>query len=243
MFSYSDSNRQGGTQAALMKKMEAVNIWLFAAAILVSVVYNVYRGVVFKGCTSGCFVLLGLINLFFCCRLGVRDKRYPVLMVIGLMFSLVGDVVLYFDFAMGAAFFAIAHVFYVIALASLRRFEKNDFLWIGGLAVFCIAVIMLLPILVFEPSFMEIVCLVYAVVLSCMLGKAIGNFRAEKNRLTITIVIGSIMFFISDLMLLLWTFGGEIPVLDQICVLTYFPGQCVLARAISEYARDFSKIN
>ena len=236
MSSYNE-NVQGGREV-LLKKMKAVNIWLFIAAILVSVVYNVYRGVVFKGCTSGCFVLLGLINLIFCVKLGIKDKRYPVLMVIGLVFSLIGDVVLYSNFALGAGFFAIAHVFYVIALASLRKFEKKDFTWIVGLAVFCIAVILLLPILVFEPAFMEYVCLVYALVLSCMLGKAIANFRAEKTRLTTTIIIGSVMFFISDLMLLLWTFGGEIPVLDQICVLTYFPGQCVLARAISEYAKE-----
>ena len=68
-----------------------------------------------------------------------------------------------------------------------------------------------------------------------MVGKAISNLLEEKNATNITIVVGSILFIISDLMLMLDKFGS-IPGTNYLCLGTYYPGQFILAFSLFKHA-------
>ena len=82
---------------------------------------------------------------------------------------------------------------------------------------------------------MKSVCCAYALIISLMVGKAISNLLKEKNATYMTIVIGSTLFFVSDLMLMLDKFGN-IPGTSYLCLGTYYPGQFVLAFSLFIHA-------
>ena len=79
---------------------------------------------------------------------------------------------------------------------------------------------------------MRIVCLIYALIISFMLAKAIGNFVKERNTVTIIIFVGSILFFFSDLMLVFDWFMGMGRVSGLLCMSIYYPAECLLAISV-----------
>lgn len=100
---------------------------------------------------------------------------------------------------------------------------------------FALSVIQFAPFLDFGSGFMKNVCCAYALIISFMVGKAISNLLEEKNATNITIVVGSILFIISDLMLMLDKFGS-IPGTNYLCLGTYYPGQFILAFSLFKHA-------
>ena len=85
------------------------------------------------------------------------------------------------------------------------------------------------PLLTFEVPIFRIVCIIYALIISTMLGKAIGNFVREKNAVNGTIAVASVLFFFSDLMLVFDWFIGLWSWTDHACMGTYYPALCLLA--------------
>ena len=76
---------------------------------------------------------------------------------------------------------------------------------------------------------MQIVCLVYALIISLMVGKAVGNCIRTPSLLTVVILAGSILFFFSDLMLVFDWFADGGRISGLLCMGTYYPAECLLA--------------
>ena len=72
------------------------------------------------------------------------------------------------------------------------------------------------------------------VIISFMLGKAISNSLRQTNMTNLIIVIGSLLFFISDFMLMLKSFA-DLPVAGYLCLGTYYPAQFLLAFSLFVY--------
>ena len=79
---------------------------------------------------------------------------------------------------------------------------------------------------------MQVVCCVYALIISLMVGKAIANFIKEKSKLNLIILIGSSLFFFSDFMLLFSVFSNLGLVFLALCLITYYPAEFILAYSI-----------
>jgi hypothetical protein len=186
-----------------------------------------------KSVTSILFVIIGLINLIFILKTANHYRRFATIMFIGLVFAMLGDIVLEIKgyFIHGAALFAIGHIFYFASYCFIAKFTWKDL--IPGTIIFIPALLFIVfaPIFNFGAILMEIVCIIYALIISLMLGKAISNLIREKNLLNILLVIGSALFMFSDLMLLISRFAG-IPLFSHFCILTYYPAQCVLSHSL-----------
>ena len=78
---------------------------------------------------------------------------------------------------------------------------------------------------------MEALCLIYAVIISVMAGKAVMNFLRVKSRLSLILALGSVLFVISDIMILMHGFSSIEAPFDELCVSIYYPAQCLLANA------------
>ena len=115
--------------------------------------------------------------------------------------------------------------------------NKNDFKYGLIIGVFSLSIILFTPFLNFDNSIMKTICCIYAIIISFMVGKTISNLRKENNSTNKIITIGSILFFISDLMLMLDVFGG-ISVTGYLCLATYYPAQFILAFSIFAYANE-----
>ena len=189
-------------------------------------------GLLVKAITSICFVLLGLVNLIYVILQKQNNLKFPITMAIGLFFAMLGDIMLNIEFIVGALLFAVGHVWYFIAYNFLQKFKTSDLIY--GIAIFVPAIIFILfmPIFDFGSLLMKIIVMFYALIISFMVGKSLANLIAIPTRQNILITIGSILFFFSDLMLLMNVFGNLSPVFDVLCLATYYPAECILAFAI-----------
>ncbi len=185
-----------------------------------------------KGITSALFVLLGLINLIYTFKREEINKKFSIIILLGLFFAMLGDIVLEINFMIGAILFAIGHIFFFVSYCFILPFKVMDLLI--GIAIFVPAVlfITLAPLFNFGGVLMEVICVFYAVIISCMLGKAISNLIREKSKTNIVIFVGSLLFFFSDLMLLFEVFGKGGEVFSYLCLSTYYPAEILLALSI-----------
>lgn len=213
-----------------------LNVALILSIILGDICYMTLGGLLVKAITSICFVLLGLVNLIYVILQKQNNLKFPITMAIGLFFAMLGDIMLNIEFIVGALLFAVGHVWYFIAYNFLQKFKTSDLIY--GIAIFVPAIIFILfmPIFDFGSLLMKIIVMFYALIISFMVGKSLANLIAIPTRQNILITIGSILFFFSDLMLLMNVFGNLSPVFDVLCLATYYPAECILAFAI--FARN-----
>ena len=213
--------------------MLAVNIAIIAVIFVMNYFYQ-SNGFDFtlKCICSGTFALLGVINLVYSLAMKADNKKFYIGMSAGLILAFLGDVLIGYDFIVGAATFALGHVCFVIAYCFMQKMQKLDYAVSGALFLGCLIFLLFCPWLNFEVAVFRIVCIVYALIISTMLGKAIGNFIREKNLVNGTIAVASVLFFFSDLMLVFDWFIGLWSWTDHACMGTYYPALCLLALAM-----------
>ncbi|MBE5774037.1 MAG: lysoplasmalogenase [Clostridiales bacterium] len=216
-----------------------LNILLLAALLTCTYVYMEITGkLVMKGITASCFVALGLVNLTYAALTKPRKLAFPVVLAFGLCFAMAGDLLLGWNFILGAGLFALGHILYAAAMYTRQRFDKLDALMSLVMFVIAMAILTFTPNLTFSDPVMRIVCYVYAVIISCMAGKAVSGFLRERTLTNSLLALGSVMFYFSDVMLLLAWFAGAGRWADVCCLCTYFPGQGILAHVCYHHVRE-----
>ena len=228
----------------MKKAIYLLNALLFAAMVALDVLLILDPSLLLKSLSSACFAAAALINLAYAIKCGAK-KTFPILMFLGCLFAMTGDIVIYNSepawFMSGAALFAIAHVFYVAAYFVLYKFHWLDLLLSALIFIAAVLVITLAPIFEFGGILMEIVCVVYALILSIMVGKALADLR-YRSALSVWIAVGSVLFFISDFMLLINMFSDLHTIPRILCLSTYYPAQFMLAFALIVYAEKGANI-
>ena len=220
----------------MKKSFFIINIILGLLTIISDVFYALYGGLWLKGVTSTGFVLIGLVNLVYVLLIKDRNIKFACFMLVGLVLSLVADIVLNIHFMIGAVIFALAHVLYIVSYSVISKYHWKDLIPAAIIFVPSALVITLVPLFDFGGILMEVVCVVYALIISLMVGKSVSNLIKEKSVSNLIIMIGSILFFISDLMLLFNVFGSVEAnvalIFDNLCLATYWPAQVLLAYSI-----------
>ncbi len=216
----------------MKKTFNIINAILVLLVVVGDILYITLGGLLIKGLTSAGFVLVGITNLTYVILNKKADLKFPIIMLTGLVFAMLGDIILNIEFIIGAALFAIGHLFFFVSYCVLCKFKWSDLAYGAVLFVPSVLLITLAPIFDFGGILMEVVCVVYALIISCMVGKAISNLVAEHSVINIIIMVGSILFFFSDLMLLFNVFGNLPKVVDILCLVTYYPAECLLGYSI-----------
>lgn len=208
------------------------NVVLIILAMACLVYYDVRGGLWLKGVTSGWFVLLGTWNLLYAGRRGCRNFRFLLLIELELILTMTADVMLGIHFMTGTVLFALGHVSCCAAFCVLEKFRRRDLiliLLVSGVSLF---LVLGLPYIQVEDPVMQAVLVVYAIVISCMLGKGLGNLLAKKSPARWLMAIGGCLFWFSDLMLALNLFGSGGRTASLLCMYTYWPGQSILAHSL-----------
>ncbi len=224
-----------------MKVQRLANINIFII-ILVFIGNYFYQNMGFSYplkifCSSG-FAVMGCINMFYAYK-KMLGKKIAFLMTFGLIFAFLGDVAINPNFILGVVFFALGHVFFVVSYLTYKKINKLDLVLSIVLAVFSIGFILFFPYIVFDIPALRYVVLVYASIISVMVGKAVGNSMHEKTCFTMMVAMGSILFFISDMMLLLaWFSTIEGRWTSHVCMAAYYPALCLLASSMVIYERE-----
>lgn len=215
------------------KLMSAVNIIMISAILILNYVYQ-RNGFDFtlKCICSGSFALLGILNLLYAFTDKQTSKSPCIGMSLGLILAFLGDVLIGYDFIIGAAAFALGHICFVVAYCFMRKLGKLDLILSGVVFLGALAFLLFCPLLTFDVPVFQLVCIVYALIISFMLGKALGNFIKERSMVTAVIAAASALFFFSDLMLVFDWFIGLWSWTAHACMGTYYPALCLLALAM-----------
>lgn len=188
-------------------------------------------GLTIKSITSAGFVLIGVLGLIYSLIYKKSNLKFIITMVVGLFTAMLGDILLEINFIVGAIFFALGHIVFFISYCFLDKFKWIDLVPGAIVAIISVIIITVIPVFNFGGIMMEIVICCYAIIISLMLGKALSNFMRNQNLINIIILIGSLLFFISDFMLLLGNFGGILGT-EIACLATYYPAEILLAISI-----------
>ena len=221
------------------KVIAALNVLLIAVICILNYFYQKNGFDFTLKCTcSGLFVLLGFVNCVYAFSARKGDRRFGVSMLLGLFLAFLGDVLIGYHFIVGAGVFALGHIFFVIAYGFLLRPRFLDVIVSAVLFVGAALFLLFSPLLTFDVPVFRIVCLVYALIISSMLGKAVGNALAHKTLTTVTLAIGSALFFFSDLMLVFDWFIGRWDWTDNACMGMYYPALCLMALSVFLQTRN-----
>ena len=182
---------------------------------------------------------LTMVLLITLCALAFRknhDSLFTKLFIMALIFSLAGDVFLMLPspsyFLPGLFAFFLAHVFYVAGLWRDNKWRKGDYITGGILLILAVGVFWyLFPFL--EPELIIPVAL-YIIVISVMVWRAVGaSFREFLNQhQQRLVIIGAILFFVSDLILAINRFAHPLPMSTLLIMIPYFAGQYCLACSV-----------
>lgn len=225
----------------MKKSISITNIILSIVILFGGISYSILHSIPVKAFASAAFVALGLVNFVFALKNGSKNRAFTVVMFIGMVVAMIADIVLEIYFMTGAIIFAISHVFNYASYCTLAPIRWRDMIPGGIIFVFSCAIILLVPIFDFGGNVMQIVCLVYALIISLMLGKSISNYNREKCLLNLLLLIGSALYFFSDMMLLFSHFSDVPDFVGTLCVISYYIAQIFLAHSILRSQDECSK--
>ncbi len=222
----------------MKKNILTINLALIALILIGNYFYLTVGGLLIKSLCSGGFALLGLINLAYACFNISNNRAFHISMSVGLILAMLGDIVIGKSFVLGAGSFALGHICFIVAYCLLEKPKWLDFAIGGGVFLCAGAFLLLSPLLTFNVEMLRWVCIIYALIISLMLGKAISNFLWKKTILYAIIMLASILFVFSDLMLVFDWFIGLWDWTGEACMGTYYPALCLLAFSSYYYAKE-----
>ncbi len=193
----------------------AEGLLFISMAALIAVFQNVLSvwTVILKATASLFFVLAGACGY----RSINENKKFFKLMLTAFICSAVGDVLLALDtnegilFVLGVVSFAAAHIMFSISFSRISAIRKRDVL-VSVLVFAGLLLILFLGDLEFQGLLPVLIG--YAAVISVMMTKALSLWycRQGKERFVYLIMVGGVLFLVSDILLLFWLFGaGEVP--------------------------------
>ena len=217
----------------------AVNI-VFSLLVLVGNCFYQAMGMSYpiKLICSGGFMLMGIVNLVYAICKKCANMKLMVLMAIGMIFAFLGDFAINQEFVSGVIFFALGHVFFVINFWLYRKITKIDIIISVVWGILAVGFILFCPYFAFDPPMFKYICAAYAAIISVMVGKALGNGLVEKNIYTMIIALGSVLFFFSDVALVLaWFSVLEMKWLSNLCMALYYPALVLMGWSMIRYVR------
>lgn len=193
---------------------------------------NYVPAVILKGLASACFVILGFL---------LSDgSRVTGLITTGLLLGCVADVLLNLRmvfpkkgqliFLVGILVFLSGHIFYLVAILQGAAY------WlicvIAGVILTALLMVWIFRQITAKKAF-KIFGVVYigaVVLLNCV---AVGNLIASPSAFTAVFAAGSLLFLISDIVLILNTFGKETRQSLRVTNITlYYVGQLLIALSL-----------
>ena len=209
--------------------LTAACIVLAGAFILQEKQEHYVPAVILKGAASLCFVLLGVLN-------APKGNPMATKIVIGLLLGMIADVLLNLRFVVkngkpvflvGILVFLAGHIMYLLAVFPMVQSK-----WIVVIAAVVLTALLMKWIfskITAEKAF-KIFGIVYIgaiVLLNCA---AIFNLITAPGAFTTVFAIGAILFLISDIVLILNTFGPKSEFRLRVTNLSlYYAGQILIA--------------
>lgn len=184
---------------------------------LIPKLYDHY--IIFKTLTSICFMIITIINIY------ISNTPHRYLLLFPILFCMIGDIFLAIYnrynkcFKLGLISFLIAHCYFVYNMCQILPFKLINI-------IFPIIMVIFVYILnnkqIINLKEKSTYCLIYAFFVSLLLSKAFDIYLNHFNIQAYLLLIGSILFFISDFILLFMYFKKRTKILHLLNLLTYY---------------------
>lgn len=174
--------------------------------------------VVFKALTTACIILIALLNA----------EGFEWFIFVGLIFSLVGDILLEFErhFLYGMLAFFLTHVFYSIGFVKLFNLPNG---WVF-VVIYSIVLLQYFFLMVHLGRF-KLPVLLYSLAIATMLSLSFAAVRGEDYSKVLP-PIGATLFAFSDSYIAWDKFVKKLPLRNFLVLFTYFAGQLFIAFSI-----------
>jgi uncharacterized membrane protein YhhN len=163
---------------------------------------------------------------------GSPPAPYREFIVLGLIFSLAGDVFLMLPsdrFLPGLASFLIAHLLYIAAFSQEAGFQFS----VMALAPFALASAALLRLLWPHLAGMQVPVLIYVVVIATMGWQAAAQWLSVGETWALLALVGAILFTISDAALALNRFRTPFAAAPATILTSYYLAQWLIALSVA----------
>ena len=191
------------------------------------------KAVILKGLASLCFVAIGLI-----CSPGTHVAS---MIVTGLIIGSIADVLLNLRmvfkekgqliFLIGILVFLTGHIMYLAAVIPLCTNKLVCI--IIGLVLTALLMVWIFQRITAKPAF-KIFGVVYIGAIMLLNCVAIGNVIGSRSPFSIVFAIGAVLFLVSDIVLILNTFGSEFrQSLRNTNISLYYAGQLLIAFSLT----------
>ena len=157
-----------------------------------------------------------------------RRERYAFWLTVGMLFSLLGDVLLMWPeryFLPGLAAFFFTHIAYLLALTRDAKFPAHAVVWLLYLAAGAGLCAILWPRLAAPLHFPVAI---YALFLATMAAQAMGRFLLLRTPAARLAAIGALFFLLSDALLSFDRFYAPIAFSPLFVLGTYYIGQWLI---------------
>lgn len=178
-------------------------------------------------------MLAGAVNLIYALKYFPARKLPSITLTIGVFFAMCADIAINLNFIAGAAIFALGHICYFIAYSVMQKPRLSDFITALIIFIPIASFMMFSPLLDFGTIMMKIIGISYALIICIMTGKSIMNFIRIKNRFYFILTLGSVLFLVSDIMLLMAYFSKIDFPFSNFFLALYYPGQCLIANGLA----------
>ena len=215
----------------------------FMTLSLISLIYFTYKP--FKNLRPILKTVTSLLFIGICIN-GYSSSNnfiYFILILMGLIFSLFGDIFLVFENrsknSMGNAFihgllsFSITHIFFSLCFVSITSLTVYDILFTAILYIGSLFILKSIKNFDFKGVFRYISF--YALLISFMFIKSISLYLIGFNNFGVfLVIIGAFLFIVSDLILSFVYFYRDCPkFMAGLNLLVYYISQCCIALSIS----------
>jgi uncharacterized membrane protein YhhN len=167
-----------------------------------------------------------------CLAPGSPPAPYRELIVLGLIFSLAGDIFLMLPsdrFLPGLASFLVAHLLYIAAFSQSEGFQLS----LLALAPFAFASAALLRLLWPHLAGMKLPVTLYVVVSVTMGWQAAAQWSSVGETWALLALVGAILFTLSDAALALNRFRAPFPAAQVTILTSYYLAQWLIALSVS----------
>jgi uncharacterized membrane protein YhhN len=164
--------------------------------------------------------------------LSTADPAYRRWVVIGLLWSTLGDVFLMLPgdyFLYGLLSFLVAHIAYLIAFSKRERFLAREAPFIAYLIVAAGILAWLWPGI---PAPIRIPVVVYVAALGAMAAQAAAIWAIRRDRASALAAVGGALFMLSDSLIALNRFGEPFDASRALVLTSYWLAQYLIARSI-----------
>jgi uncharacterized membrane protein YhhN len=157
--------------------------------------------------------------------------RYKILILLGLLFSLGGDVFLMLPqnrFLSGLISFLLAHLSYIAAFSTPQGVRFSSW-WIAPGTVYALVLLWLLR---GKLGSLRRPVLAYILVILTMVGQALERYAAVGTEAALYAGVGAVLFVLSDSALALNKFRGRYKPADAAVLGTYYAAQWLIALSV-----------